>query len=41
MIGRSQGSPPHLFYVVVDGEIVSEGHKTLGAAVKAFEKMSP
>ena len=38
MIGRSQGSPPHYFYVVEDGKIISENHKTLGAAVKSFEK---
>lgn len=38
MIGRSEGSPPHYFYVVENGSITSDNHKTLGAAVKAFEK---
>lgn len=37
MIGRSVGAS-HDFYVVENGYIKSEGYKTLGAAVKAFEK---
>ena len=38
IIGKSQGSPPYLYYVTEQGFVVSEGHKTFGQAVKAFEK---
>ncbi len=37
MIGRTQGGG-NLFYIVENGKFVSGDHRTLGAAVKAFEK---
>ena len=37
-IGRSEGAPPHDFYIVVDGAFLSGGYKTLALATKAFEK---
>ena len=38
MIGRTLGSPTPNFYVVVDGNIVSEGHRTAAQAAKWFSK---
>jgi hypothetical protein len=38
MIGRSQGAPPHEFYIVEGGNFKSGGYKTLGLATKAFEQ---
>ena len=38
MIGRSQGNPPHDLYVVEDGRFMSGGYKTVGQAIKAFER---
>lgn len=35
-IGRTQGSPPHDFYLVENGQWVSGGYKTVGQAAKAF-----
>lgn len=37
MIGRTLGGVSD-FYVIENGEIASSGHRTLGIAVKAFEK---
>jgi hypothetical protein len=38
MIGRTQGAPPNDYYVIVNGEITSQGHRTKGDAAKAFER---